>query len=131
MAKKLLCNLPNRSDNPEPNCDGVIAHIISPRMIQIGRQGKQRISIVGSNWSALVTCPVCKREHSLVCTSGVLDESTFKLEEIVETPPTGDPADPNDPNNPDNKEPKQVHDTPPADPAPADPPTPAPNPAEA
>lgn len=124
MAKKIICNLPNRDGNPDEKCTGVIAHMISPRMIQIGRQGKQKFSIVGSNWSTLATCPKDGREHSIVCTNGIIDESTLHLEEIVETPPEGDPKDPNDPNHPEQHETKVV---PPADPAPA----PAPNPAPA
>ncbi len=112
MAKKITCNLPNRTDNPEQNCTGTVAHQISPRMIQIGRQGRQKISMVGSNWSALVTCPKCAREHSIVCTNGAIDEANLFLEDIIETKPEGNPDDPNDPNNPDQKETKGVHETP-------------------
>lgn len=131
MAKKILCNLPNRDGNPEERCTGVLAHMISPRMIQIGRQGKQKFSILGSNWSAMVTCPKDSREHSIVCNNGVIDESTLTLEEITDPAPGGNPADPNDPNLPGNKESREVHDTPPADPAPVPPADPAPNPAPA
>lgn len=124
MAKKIICNLPNRDTNEDPNCDGVLLHQISPRMVQIGR-GNQKISIYGSNWSSMVTCPKCKREHTIVASSGVINEEGHKYEDIVETP-GGNPADPNDPNNPGQAAPRQVV-TPPADPLPL-PPNPAPAP---
>lgn len=132
MAKKIICNLPNRTRDPEtgkeitpehPDCIGVLLHQISPRMVQIGR-GNQKISIYGSNWSSMVTCPVCKREHTIVCTSGVISEEGHKYEEIEEKP-GGNPADPNDPNNPGQAAPRQVE-TSPADPLPINPPAPAP-----
>lgn len=112
MAKKIVCNLPNRSTNTEePFCTATLLHQVSPRMVQIGRQGRQKISIVGSNWSSLVTCPKCNREHSIICTSGVIDETNHKYEDI-EPKPEGNPADPNDPNNPEQHETKQVAEDP-------------------
>lgn len=99
MSKKLICNLPNRENNEEPLCTGTVVHQISPRMIQVGRQARQRIDVVGSNWSSLVTCPKCNRQHSIVCTSGVIDEKDHHYEDLP-IQPEGDPTDPNNPNNP-------------------------------
>jgi hypothetical protein len=115
MAQKLVCNLPNRENNDEPNCTGIVLHKISDKMVQIGRQGKQRFSLVGGDWSLLATCPKCGREHSIICSKGEIQGvADMTLEDIPvepETPPTVPPADPN------------VHPAPVADPVP---PVPAP-----
>ena len=98
--KKILCNLPNRDGNKDPECKGVLAHLISERMIKIGR-GEHRISftVTDGNASCVLTCPVCKRLHTLIWRHHKLDESVLTLEDVTPKP-NGDPDDPNNPNNP-------------------------------
>lgn len=98
--RKIICAYPNREGNENETCIGVVAHQISPRMMQIGRQGDQRFSlIVNGNGQATATCPLCRRIHSFVWRNGELDETHLTLQDL-EAKPEGDPANPNDPNNP-------------------------------
>lgn len=114
MARKIICDLPNRKTNDDQTCSGVVAHQISPRMLQVARRDDQRVTIVGENWNATVTCPRCGRPHSFICKNGVIIEEGHKYEEI-DTPPAPEPTDPPAPDD---------DATPPAgDPEPTDPPT--------
>lgn len=102
--QKIVCDLPNRDKSKDGNCSGVLAHLISPRMIQAVRQGDQRFTLtVNQNAQLALTCPRCIRVHSLIWRSGELNQTDLKLEEVEpKDPPAGDnpadpaPADPND-----------------------------------
>lgn len=97
--RKMICGYKNREGNPDETCTGVIAHQISPRMIQIGR-GDQRISVIADgNTQSTVTCPKCGRIHSIIWRGGVMREDLNEFED-VQPAPEGDPNDPNNPNNP-------------------------------
>lgn len=110
--RKIICGYKNREGNPDETCTGVIAHQISPRMMQIGR-GDQRFSlIINGDGQATATCPKCGRIHSFIWKDGALRESELQYEDITPAP-GGNPDDPNDPNNPDQN-PGGV--TPPVDP---------------
>lgn len=97
--RKIICGYKNREGNPDETCTGVVAHQVSPRMIQIGR-GDQRVSlIINNDGQVAVTCPKCKRVHSFIFKNGAIRDEGIQYEE-VEAQPGGNPDDPNDPNNP-------------------------------
>lgn len=115
--KKIICGLPNRDTNNEETCTGVVAHVVSPRMMTLRRRSEQSFSLlINGDGSMQATCPKCGRIHSFVWRAGELNTKDLKLEDVEVSNPAGNPADPNDPNNTNPPVPEPVT---PTEPAPA------------
>jgi hypothetical protein len=119
--KRIVCGQPNRPGNPDgDSCIGILAHQISPRMVVAKRAPKneQEFTMVGDQWSLMLTCPKCLRKTSIVCNHGKIEESELHyVDESKVPPPKPDDNDTDPPTDP-----AKDDDTPPADPAEADPP---------
>ena len=72
--KRIECGLPNREENNDETCSGILAHQVSSRMIEFKR-GDQTGILVGENWSISLTCPKCGRKHGIVCENGSIKEA--------------------------------------------------------
>lgn len=90
--KRIFCAQPNRPDNPDGKfCIGVLAHQISPRMLELKR-GEEMQVIVGDQWTAMLPCHKCKRKTSVVCDRGKIDEAS--LHYAVPKDPDAPPDEP-------------------------------------
>ena len=72
-VKKIQC--------ADPNCDGVIAHQISEKTIELKRLD-QGVVMTGNSWSSMATCPKNpKHQTAIVVNDGKVDASELRYKD--------------------------------------------------